>query len=357
ITNQEAHHAKKNILSESPLRSHQAEEARLRRRDPSGLGSVKLSFVWQSGSSNPFQGYWFPQFIQDNLGIFTHKKSRSLTYVTLSKSSNKWSFRTNASSFSPVYAKFLEMHKIIERNKDTPTTSYNKNLPSPLIKNLSDKEALFQGIMDGDGSYNMPDNNGFYISLAMDPLVNYEFIKKLPLIPTTLINKNKEYKKLDPSDEFFGYGMRFAPSSLSSLSAGFSASDIIKSLSFMIKAAENSIRPDKVHELIAIINRISSKDYGEYKNCLPIQKEIRELAIKHKLRIEVKNLEKRYPLLKDNYQPFIPRWTEDLISKRRWKQDMWEFFINGNHLVKGNYPHPKLLDFSNGVPVDFNINN
>jgi putative transposase len=45
ITNQEAHHAKKNILSESPLRSHQAEEARLRRRDPSGLGSVNFSIT------------------------------------------------------------------------------------------------------------------------------------------------------------------------------------------------------------------------------------------------------------------------------------------------------------------------
>ena len=125
----------------------------------------------------------------------------------------------------------------------------------------------------------------------------------------------------------------------------------------MIQAAKNSIRPDKVHELIRIINRISSKDYGEYRNCLPIQKEIRDLAIQHKLNTEVKDLKKRYPILEDYYQPFLPRWTENLVSKKKWKEEMWDFFINGNYLVKNNYPNLKRLDFSNGVPVNFDINN
>ena len=40
-----------------------------------------LSFTWQFGSSNPFQGYWFPQFIQSFMDIFKHKKTRSLTYI------------------------------------------------------------------------------------------------------------------------------------------------------------------------------------------------------------------------------------------------------------------------------------
>lgn len=87
----------------------------------------------------------------------------------------------------------------------------------------------------------------------------------------------------------------------------------------MLRSAENSIRPDKVHKLINII----------------------------------KNLEKRFPISDGFYKPFISKWAESLASKSIWKQESWDFFLNGEYLIRKNYPKREILDFSNGVPVDF----
>jgi hypothetical protein len=51
----------------------------------------------------------------------------------------------------------------------------------------------------------------------------------------------------------------------------------------------------------------------------------------------------------------MPKWAENLTSKTTWKEEFWNFFLNSSFLEKKNYPKPQLLDFSNGVPVDFNI--
>jgi hypothetical protein len=315
----------------------------------------KLSFTWQIGSSDTFQGYWFPQFVQNHLELFSHKKNRSLTYLQYSKSANSWFFRTNISSLSPIFAKLLENLTIIKRRKNTPTSGYLKNLPKNFVKKLKNREILFQGIMDGDGSYNISDQHGMYINLSLHPSANYEFIQELPLVPTTSKDANGNYGRYE---KFVGkpiQEIRFVPSSLSSLSKKYSVIDIVDQFEFMLKAAENSIRPDKVHTLIEIIKRVSSKEYGEYRSCLEIQKNIRDECRKRNLIKSTKSLEKRFPISNGFYKPFMPKWAENLASKTTWKEEFWDFFLNNGFLEKRNYPKPKLLDFSNGVPVDFNI--
>lgn len=314
----------------------------------------RLSFTWQVGSSNPFQGYWFPQFIQSYLALFLHKKNRSLTYLQYSKGPKSWFFRTNVSSLSPVFAKFLEKSNIIKKRNDTPTSGYSKNLPKDFVNNLRDKESLFQGIMDGDGSYNISDEHGMYINLSLDPSVNYDFIEELPLVPTTMKDANEKYGRYEESKHMRLGEIRFVPSSLSSLSKKYSVSDIVNQLEFMIKSAENSIRPDKVHKLIKIIERISSKEYGEYRSSLDIQKKIRDEVKKRNLIKSTKKLEKRFPISNGFYKPFVPKWTESIVSKTEWRES-WNSFMNGNFLEKKNYSKPRLLDFSNGVPVDFDM--
>lgn len=315
----------------------------------------KLSFTWQVGSSNPFQGYWFPQFIQNYMDIFLHKKNRSLTYLQYSKSAKSWFFRTNISSFSPIFAKSLESSNIIERIKNTPTSGYSKNLPKDFVKKISDKEILFQGIMDGDGSYNISDGHGMFIYLSLHPSVNYDFIRELPLVPTTSKDWNKNYGCYEELSGTPLEEIRFAPSSLSSLPKKYSVIDIVNQFEFMLKAAENSIRPDKVHTLIEIIKRISSKEYGEYRSCLEVQKDIRDECRKRNLLKFTKSLEKRFPVLNGFYKSFTPKWAETFTSKASWKEEFWGFFLDGTFLKKKNYPKPKLLDFSEGVPVDFDM--
>ena len=109
----------------------------------------------------------------------------------------------------------------------------------------------------------------------------------------------------------------------------FSAYDIVKQLDFFIKSAQNSIRPDKVHKLIKIIRIITSRNYGENKNSLTIQKEIRNIALKEKLKEKIKLLEKRYPIKNNKYQPFMTKWAESLCSKN----EAWNFFLNKENLV------------------------
>lgn len=315
----------------------------------------ELSFTWQHGSSNPFQGYWFSQFVQTFMDIFGHKIKRSLTYVEGSISNNVWFFRTNISSLSPVFSKFLEKNKIIEIRKNTPTTGYSKHLPTTLIENFEYKDALLQGIMDGDGSYNISNEYGMNITLSLDPTVEYDFIHSLPLVPTTGVDMNEKHMSFKECNGNALREIRFAPSSLGSLSREYSAKNIIDQLEFMLRSAENSIRPDKVHKLIRIIKRVSSKDYGEYRSCLEVQKRIRDSIRERKLVKKTKKLEKRFPISNGYYKPFIPKWAECFVSKNEWKHGVWDFFLNGEFLVKKKYPKPEVLDFSNGVPVNFDM--
>jgi len=314
-----------------------------------------LSFTWQTGSSNPFQGYWYPQFVQSYLHIFSHKKNRSMTYVEYSKATKSWFFKTNISSFSPIFAKFLEKEMIIEKRKNTATSGYSKHLPRDLIKDLINREVLFQGIMDGDGSYNISDNHGMFIYLALDPSVKCDFIEELPLVPTTGKDINEKYVTYEACKGAPMREIRFVPSSLKFVPKRCTVNDIVNQLEFMIKSAENSIRPDKVHKLIAITKRISSKEYGEYRHCLEIQRKIRDEIRKRNLIKMIKRLEDRFPVSNGAYKPFIPKWAETLASSRVWKQEFWDFFLTGEFLEKKGYPNPELLDFSNGAPVDFDM--
>lgn len=35
------------------------------------------------------------------------------------------------------------------------------------------------------------------------------------------------------------------------------------------------------------------------------------------------------------------------------KKEFWDFFLNGEFIDKKNYTKPKLLDFSNEVPINY----
>ncbi|MBI3190112.1 hypothetical protein HYZ41_00250, partial [archaeon] len=284
-----------------------------------------------------------------------HKKNRSLTYIEGSKIKNTWAFRTNISSFSPVFARFLEQEKIITARKNTNTSSYSKYLPRNLVKRMINKEALFQGIMDGDGSYNISNNHGIYITLSLDPSVRYDFIKSFPLVPTASLDINEKLIAFKQNSTEQLREIRFAPSSLKSISNKYSVEDIANQIEFMLRSAENSIRPDKVHKLIQITKRISSKEYGENRHHLEIQKEIRHETRKRNMNNMIKKLEKRFPMSNGFYKPFIPKWSENFASKNVWKQEFWDFFLSGEYLIKNNYPKPEIMDFSDGVPIDFNM--
>jgi len=51
----------------------------------------------------------------------------------------------------------------------------------------------------------------------------------------------------------------------------------------------------------------------------------------------------------------MPKWAEFFASKTTWKEEFWDFFLSGSFLEKKDYPKPRLLDFSNGIPVDFDL--
>ena len=139
------------------------------------------------------------------------------------------------------------------------------------------------------------------------------------------------------------------------MSKKYSANDIVDQIEFMLVSAENSVRPDKVHKIANIARRMCSKKYGEYKSCLEIQSEIRNLMRKRGVIRLTRGLEKRFPVKNGFYKPFIPKWAESFASKNVWKQEFWDFFLNGEYLVKKNYSKPEYLDFSDGVPVNFDM--
>ncbi|KXB09149.1 hypothetical protein AKJ35_01320 [candidate division MSBL1 archaeon SCGC-AAA833F18] len=311
----------------------------------------QYSYTWQIGSCNPFQGYWYPQFVQKYSSIFQHKPTESKTYMKFSKTSGTWAFYTNVSSVSPIFVKFLEKEGLVSPKENSLTTGFEK---SPLLKNVGNDslKILFQGLMDGDGTYNMI-NNGIHMSLSFDYTRNHaRNIDSMPLVPTLLRNSKKEafefkeYEKNDVSE------IRFAPSSLSKLREG-SIERIVNQFEFMIEAAGYSIRSDKVHALISIVERLASPEYGEYRHCLDIQRRIRDAIRKSNLLKAVEELKKRYPKKDHFFKPFRPKWSDEFGSKRVWLSEAWDFFLLSENLSHEKYDSKENLDFSRGVPIDF----
>ncbi|MAG16296.1 hypothetical protein CMO88_04500 [Candidatus Woesearchaeota archaeon] len=307
-----------------------------------------LSFTYQVGSSDIFQGYWYPQFIQRFFPIFKHKKRMSNSYIRLDKTLGKFLFSTNMSSVSPIFMKKSIQFGLIKKKNKSNVSGYIKNIPKKVLNTINGHHEYFQGVFDGDGCYAL--NRSSHINLATSPELDYtHFIDCLPLVPTSIRNTNNASPYFS-GDNSHVYAITFAPESLHNLDQKYTADDIIKQLTFLIDSAQNSIRPDKVHKLIKIIKVISSENYGEYRNCLPIQKEIRDAALRTRLRDKTKLLEKRYPIKNNRYQPFMPKWAEGMCSKK----EAWNFFSKKENLVfKVKNNDLTELDFSKGIPVDF----
>lgn len=119
------------------------------------------------------------------------------------------------------------------------------------------------------------------------------------------------------------------------------------------EAAKHSIRPDKVHNLISIVEGSVSAGHGEYYHCLDIQKEIRNEVQGKKLLGKVKELGKRYPKKNGYFKPFRPKWADEFGSKNVWLSEAWNFFLSSEDLEWGKYISKENLDFSNGVPINF----
>ncbi len=308
------------------------------------------SFTYQSGSSDVFQGYWHTQFIQRFLPIFQNKNRISNTYVEVDKTYAKSFFKSNLSSISPIFIRKLIQYNLIEKRGKTPTTGFKKNITQKFLEAISSYKEYFQGVFDGDGSYGYYTSPSLYLATSLD--VSYEkFIDFLPLVPTATSHDKKvliPYSKRNGNSVYF---IRFAPESLRHTPKRYTALDIVKQLDFMIDSAHNSIRPDKVHKLIKIVRAVTSKNYGEYRSCLQIQKEIRDIAIKARLADKIEPLENRYPIKNDRYQPFMPKWAEVLCSK----SEAWDFFLNKENLIFKVEHKLKDIDFSEGIPVNLEL--
>ena len=303
-----------------------------------------LSFTYQVGSSDVFQGYWYSQYVQKELEIFQHKQNISKTYLT--KNKEYWAFKTNLSSLSPIFCQFLLNQELIKRRKNNKTSGYQKNLCG--LKYIKEKTMAFQGFFDGDGHVSKDKRNSIQLNIALDYRINNRYLEQnFPLVITS--RKRKRNAKNDEDVEAF----ILAPASLKNMSDKFNASDIVKQLNFMIESAHNSIRPDKVHKLISVIKRICSRNYGTYKHCLPVQREIRKEATKQNLLEKTIPLEKRYKIKNNKFLPFRPKWAEDEINDYEWFERNWEFFREQKFLIIRGYK--RKLDFSEGVPVNFKL--
>ncbi|MBU2639846.1 MAG: hypothetical protein KKG75_04045 [Nanoarchaeota archaeon] len=225
------------------------------------------------------------------------------------------------------------------------------------MESLKNKEALFQGIFDGDGSYQIY-NKSFTIDLALDPSSQIKkLLKEFSLVPTLAITKRREGIRYNNRLGSL-YSIRLAPTSINKLDQSiFSASEVVNQLEFMINSARYSIRPDKVHKLIKIIKTISSKSYGENTNSITIQREIRNLVNKKKLKEKVKKLEEQYPIKNSKYLPFKPYWAKELCSKKEWFSEAWNFFFNLENINLKNYPNKEKFNFEEGIPIDFKLQN
>ncbi len=311
----------------------------------------KLSFTYQVGSNDIFQGYWHPQLIQKILPIFKHKKKISNTYLLIENTWNKFMFKTNVSSISPVFIQYLIRYNLMEKRRKSKTSGWKKNIPKNFLDKINSYQEYFQGVMDGDGHYGIYTSPN--ITLAMTYEIDYSFfIDSLPLIPTLCAPDRKKSVPYIKRKNNWLRSISFAPSSLKNISKKYAILDIVKQLEFFIESAHNSIRPDKVYKLVKIIKRITSSRYGENTNSLPIQREIRDLANKHDLRSKAKMLEKRYPINNNRYMPFLPKWLEPLCSKN----EAWNFFYNKENLVfKKKNKNLEKLNFSKGIPLNLDI--
>ncbi|MBI2175909.1 hypothetical protein HYU40_00980 [Candidatus Woesearchaeota archaeon] len=308
------------------------------------------SFTYQTGSSDIFQGYWCPQFIQRFFPIFENKANLSNTYLTNDTTYGKPALKTNLSSVSPIFIKKLIQFGLIMRRNSSNTSGYKKNIPLEFLKAIGSYHEYFQGIFDGDGTYGSKGSP--LIDLATSPETDYTHLIAMSGLIPTLSSPDKRhfvaYSKLNQTSSL--YMIRFAPASLRRMAETITAGGIVRQLNFFVEAAENSIRPDKVHKLIKIVKVITSSGYGESNNSHEIQREIRALAVKSKLREKAEQLAKQFIIKNGKYQPFMPKWAEGLCSKK----EAWGFFFNKENLVckiKDNGLMKK--DFSEGIPVDF----
>ncbi len=310
-----------------------------------------FSFTYQVGSSDIFQGYWYPQFIQRVFPIFKNKKKISNTYVVLDKKSNKTVFKTNISSVSPVFMNKLKEKDLVQKINKSLTSGYKKSIPYNFLRELDSTQEYFQGVFDGDGTYSFKPSP--IIDLATSPNIDYSaFVNVLNLIPTSTMQGKRNYVSYSKSKSRYLYRIRFAPGSLNHLSENYGSKQIVQQLEFFIKAAENSIRPDKVHKFINMMKKITSRKYGEYRSCHPLQKEIRNLAIKADFKTKIKALEKQYPINNGKYQPFMPKWVESLCSK----EEAWNFlFKKENLILKIKNERINSLDFSKGIPINLKL--
>lgn len=309
-----------------------------------------LSYTYQTDSSNIFQGYWYPQLIQRFFPIFKHKEKISSTYIDRNRG-----FKTNLSGISPIFIKFIENKGIIVKLNKTKTSGFKKELPFNFLKSIKIKEQLFQGIFDGDGSVNNYQNT-FTINLALDPENNFHKpMQEFNLVPTLAITNKRKSLSYNQKIENL-YSIRLAPSSIGKLNLKkYSARDVVSQLEFMLISAKNSIRPDKVHSLIKTVNIICSKRYGENKNSILIQREIRDLANKKDLKKKANKLEKQYPVKDDKYLPFRPLWAKEICSKKERFSNIWDFFFNLENLNLKNYPHKEKFSFEGGIPINFKL--
>ncbi len=308
------------------------------------------SFTYQVGSSNLFQGYWYPQLIQRIFPIFKHKKKISNTYLKKQKNKQWKALSTNLSSISPIFIKKMVETGLITKKKKEKTSGYVKAIPLRYLSALESREELFQGVFDGDGTYNKEGSP--IIDLATSPGVSYEgLISTLNLIPTLASHNKKEFHSYHKRPSNSLYMVRFAPASLKHLCQETTAEEIIQQLNFFLDAAKHSIRPDKVHNLTRIIEIISNKKYGTARNSLPIQKEIRILAQKRKLLQKAEQLRQQYKIKNGRYQQFLPAWAKGLVSRK----EAWDFFINKENLIFKTHSPLSKLNLAKGVPLNFSL--
>ena len=76
-----------------------------------------------------------------------------------------------------------------------------------------------------------------------------------------------------------------------------------------------------------------------------------QVWIKAKLADKIEPLENRYPIKNDRYQPFMPKWAEELCSK----SEAWNFFLNKESLIFKVEHKLKDIDFSEGIPVNLEL--
>ena len=302
----------------------------------------KFSYSFQVGSSDIFQGYWYPQLIQRVLSIFKHKKRISNTYLVIDK--------TYLSSPSPIFIETLLRFNLIRKIHNSLTSGFKKIISNEFLKETKSHFEYFQGIFDGDGSYSK--RGSPLIDLSTSPDIDYtHLIDRLYLIPTITTHNKKKFLPYAQRKSNSLYMVRFAPGSLKHLPNKCTSQLIVKQLEFFIESASNSIRPDKVHKLVNILKKITSKKYGENKNSIPIQREVRSLAIEKDFKTKIRKLEERYPIRRGMYQAFMPKWAENLCSK----EEAWNFFFEKENLTF-KYKHKfQNLNFSKGIPINHNI--